>query len=473
MSTTSESDNERCQFVIQGLNEVGYQPADPPGQHVATWRTSPMPFYLSSTAVEWFRELGCHLHRFTIASNDLYLDSAKGRQPGWVCEYLDQGKPPALVQYQQIKGLRQQYPTVLRPDVIPTTDGMTITELDSVPGGMGVTGRLAELYAELGHQIITDNNSIPEAFADMIRAPADNPSPRLAIVVSAESESYRAEMTWLGRALSHYGIEAVTARPDELRYSDDGVFIGPPASQSRVDIVYRFFELFDLPNIPNIDSLMSLNRARKVAVVPPFRPLFEEKIWIALLQHPVLSTYWRHALGDKTYSFLSGCFPPTWIMDPGIVPPYATIPNLYVSGHAVNSWQQLRNLGRSERRLVIKPSGFSELAWGSRGVVVGHDISTGEWNAALENGLNSFSRTPHILQEFRGGRHFEGRFYDHNAGAIRTIACRVRLCPYYFVIGNEVTLASILATMCPLDKKKIHGMPDAILVPCAVDSTAL
>ena len=104
-------------------------------------------------------------------------------------------------------------------------------------------------------------------------------------------------------------------------------------------------------------------------------------------------------------------------------------------------------------------------------MVVGHDISTPAWNAALKQALGSFDQSPHVLQEFRAGRRFEGSFYDAAAGAVRTIPCRVRLSPYFLVIGEEVTLTAVMATMCPLDKKKIHGMPEAIIVPCAVEGT--
>ena len=48
---------------------------------------------------------------------------------------------------------------------------------------------------------------------------------------------------------------------------------------------------------------------------------------------------------------------------------------------------------------------------------------------------------------------------------------RVRLCPYYFVSGPwdkaRADLGGVLATICPADKKIIHGMRDAILAPCA------
>jgi hypothetical protein len=44
----------------------------------------------------------------------------------------------------------------------------------------------------------------------------------------------------------------------------------------------------------------------------------------------------------------------------------------------------------------------------------------------------------------------------------------VRLCPYYFVNGPTITLGGVLATICPQDKKILHGMKDAILAPCRI-----
>jgi hypothetical protein len=45
---------------------------------------------------------------------------------------------------------------------------------------------------------------------------------------------------------------------------------------------------------------------------------------------------------------------------------------------------------------------------------------------------------------------------------------RVRLCPYYFCGQRETKLGGVLATVCPADKKLLHGMRDAILTPVAV-----
>ena len=51
---------------------------------------------------------------------------------------------------------------------------------------------------------------------------------------------------------------------------------------------------------------------------------------------------------------------------------------------------------------------------------------------------------------------------------LKAMQSRVRLTPYYFVVAGAARLGGVLATLCPHDKKKIHGMADAILVPCAV-----
>jgi hypothetical protein len=47
---------------------------------------------------------------------------------------------------------------------------------------------------------------------------------------------------------------------------------------------------------------------------------------------------------------------------------------------------------------------------------------------------------------------------------------RTRLCPYYFVTGSadaaRAHLGGVLATICPADKKILHGMRDAVMAPC-------
>lgn len=71
-----------------------------------------------------------------------------------------------------------------------------------------------------------------------------------------------------------------------------------------------------------------------------------------------------------------------------------------------------------------------------------------------------------MMQEFREAKLLEHPYFDE-AGNIQIMKGRARLCPYYFVSGKQVRLGGCLATIVPADKKKIHGMEDAILVPVA------
>lgn len=77
-----------------------------------------------------------------------------------------------------------------------------------------------------------------------------------------------------------------------------------------------------------------------------------------------------------------------------------------------------------------------------------------------------------MLQRYHKPRTLPATWFDFAAGAVQPLAGRVRLCPYYFVVGDGMPpwpqLGGVLATICPADKKIIHGMKDAILAPAGV-----
>ena len=136
-----------------------------------SWRISPEPFFLSSEDAEFFHQLGPHLLKFYTTWNDFYLGSIKGTYPKWFAQYLDAGKPHDLVELGRMKRFRRTLPAIIRPDVIVTEDGFAVTELDSVPGGFGLTAELMSLYKDPSWQIIGDSEGgIPTLFYKMAEA---------------------------------------------------------------------------------------------------------------------------------------------------------------------------------------------------------------------------------------------------------------------------------------------------------------
>jgi hypothetical protein len=326
-----------------------------------------------------------------------------------VAEYLDQGKPADLTAHARMNRFRQALPGVIRPDLILTEDGLMISELDSVPGGIGITGSLARAYTDLGWSVVGGRDGMVEGFAHMIRSLLPDRAPSLAIVVSEEAKDYRPEMVWLAARLREAGLPAETVTPQEMVFTEEGLCLSGPTP---ISVLYRFFELFDLKNIPKAELFLYASKKGRAALTPPIKPWLEEKMAFALLHHPVLEPFWSRELGVETFALLRRWMPRTWILDPRPVPPSAVIAGLTVSGRAVADWKALEGLGQKERRFVIKHSGFSELAWGSRGVAVGHDLSQQDWAEALERALASYPRVPYILQEFRKGRRVSACYHD-------------------------------------------------------------
>jgi hypothetical protein len=440
-------------------------------QASTSWRISPCPFLISNEQLAFFRALGPQLLAFYRALNRLYHESVKGTQPAWAAGYLDQGKPEGLITFSRMKRFRDQLPAVIRPDVIPTQDGMVITELDSVPGGMGLTACLTHIYSGLdqGHVRFPGGpDGIVRGFAAMLKSLRGDHPGCMAIVVSEEAKDYRPEMSWLAARLRERELPVYCVEPRDIRFTEEGLRIRTETGEEPVGVVYRFYELFDLMNIPKAELIQYATKKSLVALTPPYKPALEEKSAFALLHHPVLQPFWEKELGTDCFTHLTTLMPRTWLLDPAPIPPTGTIPGLRIAGRAVGNWQDLTAATQKERHFVIKPSGFSELAWGSRGVSVGHDLSQTEWADALQQALRSFPTTPYILQEFHKGRLFEMDYVDASTHTVIRMPGRARLSPYYFVTEGKVELGGILATLCSADKKIIHGMRDAIMVPCAV-----
>ena len=430
---------ERAQAIQAALPEGGLF-------HEKSWRVSPDAFPLDEKLAEELDKLGHRLTLFVRACNQLYRFSVSGREPAWIADLLDRGKPAELVALQREKSLAMEMPAVLRPDLVLTPDGFIIAELDNVPGGIGLTAWLGQIYAQNGSTILGGAEGMLDGFASIL--------PGGDIVVSDEASTYRPEMEWLAARLN-----ASRSTLGNWRVLD------PETRTDWQQNVYRFFELFDLANVSCFTQLREKHLAGELAVTPPFKPALEEKMWFALFWLKPLEDFWRRELGERTWLALRKVIPYTWLVDPEPLPRHAVLPRL-----EMHSWDEVGRFSQKQRALILKISGFSENAWGSRGVIMAQDVPQKKWQEELQRALGEFGTHPHILQQFHQGRLVEHDWLDDSTGELRRMRGRVRLCPYYFVGEKHTVCGGALATICPDDKKLLHGMTDAILVPAAVVS---
>lgn len=434
-----------------------------------TWRVSPSPFRLSSEVAGEIEALGRVLLQFYRAVNLLYRKSVEGDQPQWIARWLDQGKPRELIELQRAAAFKNDVPRIIRPDLLLTEHGISVTELDSVPGGIGLTAWLNWIYSDIEVQRMEDRGQGTEGRrqkaegdgaavlggADgMTRGFASifDDAPRVHIVVSEEAATYRPEMEWLAGRMDGSRFEVHDS--NFMDFSDG-------------DAVYRFFELFDLANVPSSKRILELATAKRIRLTPPPKPIFEEKLLFALLWNRNLQGFWRRELGERFFKRLQGVTPYTWLVDPAPLPPHAAIPELNLT-----DWQQLKELSKKERDLILKVSGFSEHAWGARGVYLGSDLPHADWAEAVDKALANFGRSPFILQRYHKPALLEASWFDFEQDQLVPMKGRVRLCPFFFVVGEadaaRAHLGGVLATICPPDKKIIHGMTEAIFAPCSV-----
>ncbi|MBV8582558.1 MAG: hypothetical protein JO241_01075, partial [Candidatus Eremiobacteraeota bacterium] len=369
------------------------------------WRVSPEPFALTAAQLGEIERLGTDLLAFYRALSGLYDRSARGTAPAFIAEYLDRGKPEQIVKLARQNRFKSDVPGVLRPDLILTDDGFTATELDSVPGGMGFVGATTEAYCQVGIESAGGNDGIPKGYASMLRYVTGVEKPTVAIVVSEESRDYRAEMAWLAGTLRRLGLANAWLRaPQEVFFTEDGLFIRhEDGREERIDALYRNFELFDLLNVPKQELMLYAARHNRVRIVPTPKANLEEKLSFALFHHYALARLWQEELGKERFERLRALFPKTWVMDPRPLPPQAVIAGLEAGGAPISDFRKLVDLGKSERDYVVKPSGFSELAWGSRGVKIANDLTKEEWTATVDTALASFDKVPYILQRFHKG----------------------------------------------------------------------
>ncbi len=227
------------------------------------WKISPTPFPLGENLAKEIESLGRVLLQFYRATNLLYRKSVEGKQPEWVARWLDLGKPRELIELQRSVAFKNDVPRVIRPDILLTENGFSITELDSVPGGIGLTGWLNQTYskAESGKrkaEVLGGADGMLNGFASIF-----SDAKKIHLVVSEEAATYKPEMAWIADQLNQRGGATFNIQSSIFNQFADG------------DAVYRFFELFDLSNVANAKTIFELAAEKKIRLTPRPKHMFE------------------------------------------------------------------------------------------------------------------------------------------------------------------------------------------------------
>lgn len=442
-----------------------------------SWRLSPQPWPLSEAQLEEIRAIGSACLEFHNALETLYRRSVEGANllrnrsltAPWVARYLDRGKPDRLIAHARNPVFKGAVPAVIRPDLLLTEDGFALTEMDSVPGGIGLTAFLNQLYYPADDSLVGGRTGMAESFArTLAAAAAETENPLIAVIVSDEAATYRPEFEYLAGVLRNLGWRIHVRHPDEIMPLGNTLCIPVDGEPLKVDVIYRFWELFDIQNISTFELILAAVEHGDVKITPPMKPYQEEKLNLALFHHHILEDFWRENLSRKSLRILHRVVPKSWVLDPVELPPNAVLDAPPVGGKPIRRWDELADASQKERSLIIKASGFHESAWGARSVTLGSDSSRQDWRLAIEQAVGMADHTLHVLQEYRKPKRIKHPVFSED-GRVVPMEGRTRLCPYYFVSGDQVELAGILATFCPADKKIIHGMRDGAMLPCALD----
>ncbi len=217
---------------------------------------------------------------------------------------------------------------------------------------------------------------MPDGLAAMLSSLTGVEHPVSAIVVSRESQSYRAELDWVARAMTERGNATFACAPEEIVFTEDALLrpaAGRPRREGRRALPQ--FELFDLLNVPKRELMLYAARHNRVKLTPPVKAHLEEKSVVrTAAQSGAGANAWRKNSATRRSSACARSFRNVGTRSaPAAAASGRSRPEPRAS--RCTDWMQLSTLGKSERDYVVKPSGFSELAWGSRGVNIANDLT--------------------------------------------------------------------------------------------------
>lgn len=368
------------------------------------FRVSPEPLNLSSAQVEEIKRIGLVTTQYMQAVNELY----QTQEP--VHALLSRNKPSILL------GEKNPRYLFVRPDLIMTPSGFTVCEIETSPFGLALSDLLNRTYRQAGFDTLAQE----DALSDYVRSV----TPKSGVLVhSNKTASYAGQMEYLADIVFSGTGRGWTSKHIDQFTPQDGIH------------VYRGFYQAEYLTDPAIKGIIESG----VVKTPSLTPHMEEKAVLAFAWDKRWSSFLAAQMGKSGLDYMRQIIPPTWIVgeeanfEPGL-------PN------GAESTSGLAGLPRSKRAFVIKPSGFAVNSSWAEGVNLLHEKSA-EKAAQIIAAAESDDKVLHVVQEFKKAKSVPMQ-YENNDGSLVAMNARLRVTPYYSMMGSVGELLTIKATGC-------------------------
>ncbi len=356
------------------------------------FRVSPMPFKLNNKQKIEIEQIGKAICSYMDCCIELYKNNEI------VHELLDRGKPKNLKNVEEIKYL------FLRPDLILTDDGFGLCEIETSPFGLGLAEVLNRAYGNEGHETIIHQNQLK----NYIQSKIENTG---TIAYSDKVKAFSGQLKFMANQVFSGEIKTW-----------DATEVGIKEIKNKQ--IYRAFYLNEQYSNPNIAELLNSSHI----YLPTSTPQFEEKALLSFIWDNRYTKFFQENLGKQEFELLRKIIPKTWIIGE----------EKYVEGGLPNKGGDslsLAYLSKSNRKYVLKQSGFSLYSSWGEGVKFLHKMGQGK---ALENLKLALNDKEHlyIVQEFKQGKNIPMTFINET-NEYQKINAKIRITPYYAYMGAE------------------------------------
>jgi hypothetical protein len=299
-------------------------------------------------------------------------------------------------------------------------------------------------------------------------------NPLIALVVSDEAATYRPEMEWLALQLQLHGQARFACGPRSFPLGS-GLFFDVEGNPEKIDIIYRFFELFDLANIRTAPFFFEAWKAGEVAIAPPMRHFRRRnsRSRCSTTTGCRISGPKRSAAARSNSCGSSSRRPGSSTRAPaarrGARRPARRRPAVARLARARRRFAEGTRPDHQDQRLPRDGVGGAQRR--ARQRLLARRVAVQGLDRALELAPTNL----HVLQAYKKPKRVQHPVYRrpetgrrarrrHGGGGapapVSVLFCR----------RGRARLSGALATFCPPDKKIIHGMQDAALLPCRVSA---